>query len=163
MRTFVYITTLLLVSFILSSCQKEFLNPDDSPLDTTVVFKAKINGVQFIAVLTGAAIRPDSVISIAGESNDKQMIVFAVKDSGVHVYTLAINSVFNFGGYTDANSTAFSSNEGINPGDSGGNLAIVSIDRVRRVISGTFNFKAFHQDNRTQRIITEGVFKNISY
>lgn len=163
MRSFIIITSLLILC-ILNSCQKKFEDPNHSSLITPAAdFKAKINGVQFIAVLTGAAIREDSVISIAAESNDKQMIVFAVKDSGVHVYTLAINSLSNFAGYTDANSIAFSSSEGINPGDSGGILAIVSIDRVRKLISGTFNFKAFHQDNRTQRIITDGVFNNIPY
>ena len=74
-----------------------------------------------------------------------------------------MNSVFNFGGYTDATSIAFASNEGINPGDSGGSLAITSIDAVKRLIGGTFEFKAFHQDNRTQKIITEGIFNNVSY
>jgi hypothetical protein len=162
MRSF--IITCLLSACILNSCQKKFEEPKNDFLNTPAAnFKAKINGVPFIAVLTGAAIREDSVISIAAEANDRQMIIFAVKDSGVHVYTLAMKSVFNFGGYTDATSIAFASNEGINPGDSGGSLAIISIDRVRRLISGTFDFKAFHQDNRTQRIITEGVFNNISY
>jgi len=148
---------------IFNSCQKEFEDPNDTSLNTTVVFKAKINGVQFVADISGAAIRADSVISIAGKSNDGQMIVFTVKDSGVHVYSLDINSISNFGGYVDANSLTFSSNEGINPGDSGGNLAIILIDPVKRLISGTFNFKAFRQDSRTQRIITEGVFRNILY
>ena len=163
MRSFVIITSLLGLC-ILNSCQKKFEDPNHSSLITPAAdFKAKINGVPFIAVLTGAAIREDSVISIAAESNDRQMIIFTVKDSGVHVYTLAMNSVFNFGGYTDATSIAFASNEGINPGDSGGILSIISIDPIKRLISGTFNFKAFHQDNRTQRIITDGVFNNISY
>jgi Family of unknown function (DUF6252) len=164
MRTLVIITSMLGLC-ILNSCQKKFEDTNrQASLNPPVAdFKAKINGVQFIAVLTGAAIRSDGVISIAAESNDRQMIIFAVKDSGVHVYTLAMNSVFNFGGYTDAASIAFASNEGINPGDSGGSLAITSIDGVKKLISGTFEFKAFHQDNRTQRIITQGVFNNVSY
>src|ERR1035437_10858233 len=94
---------------IFNSCQKEFEDPNDTSLNTTVVFKAKINGVQFVADISGAAIRADSVISIAGNSNDGQMIVFTVKDSGVHVYSLDINSISNFGGYVDANSLTFSS------------------------------------------------------
>ena len=162
MRIFVIITLLLSLG-IFNSCQKKFEEPNDSSPASPTEFKAKINGVPFIAVITGAAIREDSVISIAAESNDRQMIVLADKDSGVHVYTLAMKSVFNFGGYTDATSIAFYSNEGINPGDSGGTLAITSLDRVKKLFSGTFYFKAFHQDNRTQRTITEGVFHNISY
>ena len=162
MRTIVIITSLLgLCIFI--SCQKKFEDPNIISPVGLAEFKAKINGASFVAVLTGASIRADSVISIAAESNDRQMIVFSVKDSGVHIYTLAMKSAFNFGGYTDAASIAFSSNEGINPGDSGGTLAITSIDRANKLINGTFNFKAFHQDNRTQRTITEGVFTNIPY
>ncbi len=162
MRTIVIITSLLgLCIFI--SCQKKFEDPNVISPAGPAEFKAKINGAAFNAVLTGAAIREDSVISIAAESSDRQMIVFAVKDSGVHTYTLAMKSIFNFGGYTDATSIAFSSNEGINPGDSGGTLAITSIDRINKLISGTFNFKAFHQDTKTQRTITEGVFNNIPY
>lgn len=161
MRTIAITSLLGLCIFI--SCQKKFEDPNIiSPLGAAE-FKAKINGASFVAVLTGAAIRVDSVISIAAETNDRQMIVFAVKDSGVHIYTLAMRSMFNFGGYTDATSIAFSSNEGINPGDSGGTLAITSIDRTNKLMSGTFTFKAFHQDNRTQRTITEGVFNNIPY
>jgi Family of unknown function (DUF6252) len=162
MRGLVIITSLLGFC-ILSSCQKEFLNPEDEPLDTTVIFKAKINGVQFLATISGAAIRSDSVISIAAESDDRQMIVFTVKDSGVHVYNLDMNNFTNFGGYRDACSIAYASNEGINAGDSGGNLAIVSIDTIKRLISGTFNFKAFNQDIGVQKAITEGIFNNISY
>ncbi len=162
MRSFA-VTTLMLSLCILFSCQKKFEDPNIIPPAGAAVFKAKINGASFVAVLTGAAIRDDSVISIAAESSDRQMIVFAVKDSGVHIYTLAMKSAFNFGGYTDATSIAFSSNEGINPGDSGGNLAITSIDRINKLLSGTFSFKAFHQDNGTQRTITGGSFNNIPY
>jgi Family of unknown function (DUF6252) len=154
----------LLSTITLNSCQKEFTQPVEAA--RAVIkgeCKAKINGVEFVAVLTGASIRTDGVISIAAESNNRQMIVFAVKDSGVHIYSLPMKSAFNYGGYTDAFSIAFASNEGINPGDSGGSLSINSIDRQNRLISGTFEFKAFHADNRTQRIITEGVFNNISF
>ena len=162
MRMFVIIT-LLLTLCVFSSCQKKFEEPNDISPVGPAEFKAKINGVQFIAILTGASIRPDGVITMAAESADRQMITFAVRDSGVYVYTLAINSLTNFAGYTDATSIAFYSNEGIEPGDSGGTFTIKSIDRVKKLISGTFNFKAFHQDNRTQRIITDGVFNNINY
>ncbi len=161
MRTIAITSLLGLCIFI--SCQKKFEDPNIISPVGSAQFTAKINGALFVAVLTGAAIREDSVISIAAETNDRQMIVFAVKDSGVHIYTLAMKSIFNFGGYTDATSIAFGSNEGINPGDSGGILAITSIDRTNKLMSGTFTFKAFHQDNRTQRTISEGVFNNIPY
>lgn len=162
MRTHVIITSLLVLC-IFNSCQKEFEDPNDSSGSTTADFRAKISGVQFVAAISGAARRADSVISIAGKSNDEQQIVFTVKDSGAHVYQLEFNSTSNFAGYVSSNSLAYSSNEGSSPAESGGNLAIVSIDSVKRLMSGTFNFKAFRQLDGTQRIITEGVFNNISY
>ena len=92
-----------------------------------------------------------------------RQIAFSVADSGVHVYTLDINSVSNVGSCVTVNSLVYTSNEGTTPAESGGNLAIVSIDPVKRLMSGTFNFKAFRQQDGTQKIITEGVFNNISY
>lgn len=164
MRSHIIISLLLVLCAIFSSCQKEFEDSNNAPINTTVDFKAKINGVQFIAAISGAVRRgSDSVISISGKSNDGQIIAFTLADSGVHVYTLGINSTVNFCGYEDNNGLAFSSNEGINPGDSGGNIAIISIDSVKKLMSGTFNLKVFRQIDRTQRIITEGIFNNISY
>lgn len=153
----------LLGLFIFNSCQKELIDPNDTSVDAKADFKAKINGIQFIGTIFGAAIRTDSVISIAAQSADGQKIVFTVRDSGVHVYQLMINSLTNFGAYTDAHSIAFSSNEGYKPDDAGGNLAIISLDRVKKLISGTFNLKVFREDDRTQRTITEGSFNNIPY
>ena len=162
MRALVIIISLLVLC-IFNSCQKEFEDPNDPSANTTVSFKAKINGVQFIADIHNASIINDSVITLTGKSNDGQMIAFSVADSGVHVYTLDINSITNVGLYVDANSLAFTSVEGGTPAESGGNLAIVSIDPAKKLMSGTFNFKAFRQLDGTQRIITEGVFNNISY
>ena len=162
MRTLVIITSLLVLC-IFNSCQKEFENPNDPSGTTTADFRAKISGVQFVAAISGAAILTDSIISLAGKSNDGQMIAFSVADSGVHVYNLEFNSFSNVGSYVTSNSLAYHSNEGATPAESGGNLAIVSIDTVKRLISGTFNFKAFRQADGTQRVITEGVFNNIPY
>jgi hypothetical protein len=163
MRAHVIITSLLVLC-IFNSCQKKFEDPNDPGVSTPAYFRAKISGVQFAADIYGAARRStDTVISIAGKSIDKQQIVFTVKDSGVHVYQLSFNSTSNFAGYVTGNSFAYSSNEGATPQESGGNLAIVSIDSVKKLMSGTFNFKAFSPLDGTQKIITEGVFNNISY
>ena len=125
MRTHVIILSLLVLC-IFNSCQKEFEDPNDSFTGTTSDFKAKVNGVQFVADISGAVIITDSIITLTGRSNDGQKIVFTVADSG-------------------------------------GNLAIVSLDSVNRLMSGTFNFKAFRTSDGIQKIITEGVFHNISY
>ncbi len=158
-----FILRILLIIFFYNSCQKKYEAPIDAVVNANVEFKAKISGVQFDAVLSGAVRRSDGIISIAGKSYDGKIIAFTLVDSGIHIYSFDMNNTMNFCGYEDNNGLAFSSNEGINPGDSGGNLAITLIDSVRRTISGTFNLKVFRQISRTQRIITEGIFNNISY
>ncbi|MEO6639194.1 MAG: DUF6252 family protein [Ginsengibacter sp.] len=149
--------------FILNSCQKKFENPPEIKSDTTIKFSANIEGNLFLAILSGAAIRSDSVISIAGKSADGQTFVFTLKDSGVHVYDLDMNSTTNFCGYTDARNYAYSTNQGYKPGDARGKLAITILDRVTRLISGTFNFKVLREADKSQRIITNGIFNNIRY
>jgi hypothetical protein len=162
MRTLAILTSLLAFCS-LSSCQKEFEDPNAPDPGTTGEFRAKVNGVQFVAAIYGGAILTDSIISLAGKADDGQMIAFSVADSGAHVYSLEFNSSSNVGSYVSSISLAYSSNEGTSPEQSGGTLAVVTIDTVKRLLSGTFNFKAFRQLDGTQRIITEGVFKNIPY
>ncbi|MDQ6845441.1 MAG: DUF6252 family protein [Bacteroidota bacterium] len=162
MRSF-HVILIVWCLFILNSCQKKFEEPRDAPADTTVIFKAKINTVPFSAVLSGASIRPDSVISIAGQSADGQTLAFTLKDSGVHVYDLDMNSTTNFCSYEDSRNYAFSTNQGYKPGDAGGKLSIVLLDRVKRFISGTFKFTVYREDDNTQRTITDGIFNNIRY
>jgi Family of unknown function (DUF6252) len=164
MRIPVIVTSLIVLCTGINSCQKEFEDPGDPQIITTVDFKAKINGIQFTAAIYGASIRTtDSVLSLAGKSNDGQQVAFTVLDSGVHVYSLSFNSTSNYGAYTDMAGLAFTSNGGTTSTESGGNLAIISIDTVKRVMSGTFNFKAFHQPDGPQRTIAEGTFNNIPY
>jgi hypothetical protein len=161
MRAPIILTSLLLLgNIILNSCQKEYVDPLDTP--TTSDFTAKISGVPFVADITNAT-KTNGIIYLAGKSNDGQMIAFSVTDSGAHVYSLEINNISNLGSYLSSTGSIFFSNEGTIPGESGGNLAIASMDTVQRLISGTFNLKVFRQADSTQKIITEGVFKNISY
>ena len=103
------------------------------------------------------------MISLAGKSNDEQQIAFTTSDSGVHVYSLNFDSFSNYGAYTNRVGLAFTTNGGNTSIESEGSLAITSIDTVKRLMSGTFNFKAFHQPSGPQITITEGVFNNISY
>lgn len=154
---------LLFALCIFYSCQKKFQGPANILTDAPARFSAQINAAPFRASVYGATIRSDSVISIAAKSDDNKMLVFTVTDSGVHSYTLDINSKLNVAGYIDVAGLAFTSNGGRNSNESGGNLTIAFIDTTRRLIGGTFHFKGFRQADMQQRIITEGVFENISY
>ena len=164
MRFPVILTLLLALFTIINSCQKEFKEPIIPVIILTSSFKAKIDGVPFVAAIYGASIRTtDHVISLAGKSNDGQQIAFTAADSGVHVYSLNFNSFSNYGAYTNMAGLAFTTNGGNTSIESGGSLALTSIDSVKRLMSGTFYFTAFHQPSGPQITITDGVFSNISY
>jgi hypothetical protein len=151
-----------------SSCQKEV---DPSILGNTnnpsVVgdFRAKIDGVQWVANSAAGASRVAGFINLVGRSTDKKYVSIHVVDSGVHNYTLN-NVSLNVASYIDSNLTNtfnFSTNQGVNPGDAGGIVNITSIDTANKRISGNFAFNMFRQFDGSKRTFTEGVFTNISY
>ncbi len=128
-------------------------------------FRAKIDGVQWVANSATGASRMLGFINITGRSTDKKYLSITLKDSGVHNYTLDQNS-FNAASYLDSNLTNtfnFSTNQGVNPGDAGGVVNVTSIDAVNKKISGTFSFRVFRQFDNSQRTLTEGSFTNIPY
>src|SRR5205085_8531110 len=108
---------LFIICFSSNSCQKEV--SIDTSRDSTIVsppgsvsasFTAKIDGVSFVADKVASATRALNSIAIVGQANDGQTIALVVKDSGVHVYTLAINSSSNAGSYSKENEIAYATN-----------------------------------------------------
>lgn len=130
-------------------------------------FRAKIEGVQWVADKFSQCARMNNIINITGLGLDKKTITITIQDSGVHNYTLAWdNTSMGAGAFQDsalADVTAFTSNAGTSPSQAGGNVNITSIDEVNKTMSGTFSFKAVRQMTGETRTITEGVFNNIPY
>jgi|GEM_PF-241975 len=130
-------------------------------------FRAKIEGVQWVADKYAQCARMNNIINITGLGLDKKTITITIQDSGVHNYTLAWdNTSLGAGAYQDsalADITAFTSNAGTSPSQAGGNVNITSINEVTKTMSGTFSFKAVRQITGETRTITEGVFNNIPY
>ncbi|MFT3981930.1 MAG: DUF6252 family protein [Ferruginibacter sp.] len=157
----------IVMAVIFSACQHEYdpFDDDNTAAGGTGDFRAKIDGVQFVADSLKAASKMDSVIVITGISKSKKMIVLRVKDSGVHNYTMHNESMTNVAAFTDFAETSpisYATNQTDVPG-SYGNLNITSIDTVNKKMSGTFTLKVFRQFDSTEKIITEGVFTNITY
>jgi len=167
MRIITGIFLLAIICFGGSSCQKDF-TPSEADSTTTTTpgangsFTAKIDGASFVANKAAQASRSLALISIAGQSTDGQTIVFTVADSGVHVYSLDINSM-NAAAYTIDSNYAYTTNQGNSSLQSGGTLSITSIDTVKKTMSGTFSMKMFRALDQSQKNITEGVFTNIPY
>lgn len=139
--------------------------PGSTPV--TGDFRAKIEGVQWVADKYAQCARMNNIINISGLGLDKKTITITLQDSGVHNYTLAWdNSSMSAGAFMDSaltDVTAFTSNAGTSPDQAGGVLSITSINEVTKTMSGTFSFKAVRQTTGETRTITEGVFNNIPY
>ncbi len=128
--------------------------------------RAKFNGTQWVANRMAAAARVGGLINITGFSIDSKVLTITLKDSGVHQYTIDLNSATNAAALVDsslADKSAFTTNQGSNASASGGTLTITAIDVVNKKMSGTFSFKVFRFVDGLQRSVTEGSFTNISY
>jgi hypothetical protein len=159
-----YIALLALVTVIIFSCQREY-NPENEPIaGASGDFRATIDGQAWVANKIKTATIEGGVIAIYGESMDKKSILLRVADSGVHNYSMWLSSATNAGVFQDSaiNPYAFVTNQWDDEGNYG-NLRITNIDTARKTMSGTFDLKVFRQMDSTQRIITSGVFTNISY
>lgn len=166
-------TLLFIVScFSFNACQKELsLDSTDTSHPPIIIppgsvsgsMRAKIDGAQFIADKMTGITRALGRIAITGQSSDGELIVFTVIDSGVYNYTLDVNSFSNAGAYSKNNGPAYSTNGGSTSAESGGTLSITSINTGGQTMSGTFSITVFRQTDATQKIITEGVFNDISY
>src|SRR5450432_2405129 len=154
---------LIIICFGSTSCQKDFTI---SGIDSTIVtppgsvsgsFTATIDGVPFVANKATGATKALNIIAITGQATDGQLIVLRVADSGVHVYTLDINSFSNVAAYSNNNAIAYTTNGGTTDVESGGIMSVTAIDTVNKTISGTFGIKIYRPIDSTQKIITEGV------
>lgn len=166
--------TILLLSFasvvFITSCQKEVdfdpTNPTNpNPPAVSGNFKAKINGMQWIADKAAGASRFGGLINLTGYGKDRKILTITLTDSGVHKYILSdvtINAAALIDS-NDANPFAFTTNQGDYPTTSGGEVNITAIDTAKKTISGTFAFKLFRDDDSAKKAVTEGSFTNLVY
>ncbi len=155
----------IISALVFSACQQDYDPFDGAPSPVTGDFRAKIGGVQFIADSSAAASKMAAVIAITGVDNAGKRILMVVADSGVHNYTFHSQSASNVATYSESNSSnpnAFTTNQYPTPGVYG-NLNITSIDPATKKMSGTFSLKVWRMMDSTEKIITEGVFNNLSY
>ena len=155
------ILTIFVASFTFIACQKELTDPNGST--TPGDFRAKINGVQWVASVSSAT-RLNGLISLVGAGSGKQ-IAITLQDSGVHHYTLDQTSL-QVAAYSDSASGsiyAFTTNQGNSLVQPGGSIDITSIDTANKKISGAFRFTVYRAVDSAQRTISEGSFTNITY
>ena len=172
MRTsFALLVASITVLFV-ASCQKEAnfdpsFNPSTggTPSGVTGNFKAKINGVQWTANKLVSAARMTGIINITGMGTDGKTVTMTLTDSGVHRYILS-DVTLNAGALVDSaetNRISYTSNGGVYPTESGGEVNITSINTTNKTISGTFSFKLFRPIDGGKKTVTEGSFTNVTY
>ncbi|MDB5203187.1 MAG: hypothetical protein JWQ27_2596 [Ferruginibacter sp.] len=157
-----------LVVIGLTACQKELSQENGgggAVAGLTGDFRAKIDGVQWVANQSSGAIRNGGYIMINGQSTDGKVLVIQVVDSGVHAYTL---DEFGDNGAAyvltpNGSSFGFTSNASGDTSLAGGKVSITSIDTTNKKMSGTFKFRVLRDIDTVSHAFTEGSFTNISY
>jgi hypothetical protein len=129
-------------------------------------FRAQINGVQWIAAdATKGASMLAGLINITGISSDNKQLSITLTDTIPGVYTLNQTSS-SYAAYADNDSSdiyAFSTNQGSDTTQAGGQVTITQIDAVNKTLTGTFSFKVYRDIDSHQKTITSGVFYKLPY
>lgn len=165
-KRLITIAVLLLTLPVFFSCHKETSATKSGGLNGD--FRALVNGVDWIAADTSkSAYMLAGVINITGISVDNKQLSITLNDTVTGVYTLNASST-SFAAYADNSSSglfAYSTNASMDTSKAGGIVTITSIDKVHRLISGTFSFKVYQGSvlDTTVLNITQGVFYNLSY
>jgi hypothetical protein len=160
----IWIWVLVLGGLGLFSCRKETSVEDKVALSGD--FRAQINGVQWIAAdATKGASMLAGLINITGISSDNKQLSITLTDTIPGVYTLDQASS-SYAAYADNDSSdiyAFSTNQGGDTTQAGGQALITGIDRVNKTITGTFSFKLFREIDGHQKTVANGVFYKLPY
>lgn len=153
----------ILCLLIHASCQKEYSEATVGTGGSTSVsgvFKAKIDGVQYTADASATAAILLGVTTISASSKDKKFFTIALTDTVSGTYVLDQNSFHGlaFLDSTDTDKEAFSTDGGMDTTQAGGKITI-TIDRTKKIVSGTFSCKVYRNSDGKRKMITEGSFQ----
>ena len=155
---------LLFSGWIFSACKKE--TSIENAGNTTANFTAVINGVQWSAAKTSeGATLLQGLLNITGISLDSQEISITLTDTSLGVHTLSpqTTSLAVFGYIDSSYTTNFSTSQGADSTQAGGEVTLTAINQLNNTVSGTFAFTVYRTTDGTQRTIASGVFNNIPY
>lgn len=171
----IFVCTLAFISF--TSCDVE---PIDSAIDvstgggsgTTIpTFKAKVNGVDFMAASDGiigdfSTSAIGNELNIVGLSSNGKSITIQLINPSIGTFEASYNvSNLNILQYFDSslgtNGTFISYNQTSDTSD--GTVTITHFDRTTNKVSGTFSFTGFNPIDSSTKQITNGVFNNIPF
>jgi len=162
-RTTIFLL-LLSTGLLFSACKKEY--SIENATITTADFTAVIDGRAWAATrATEGATLLQGMLNVTGISVDSEEISITLTDTslGVHTLSPATSSLAVLGYIDSAYTTNFSTSQGADATQSGGQVDLTEISTLNHTVSGTFSFTVYRTSDHTQRTITTGVFKNIPY
>ena len=155
---------ILFAGWIFSACKKEY--SIENANITTANFTAVINGTQWAATTaTEGATVLQGMLNITGISVDSQEISITLTDTSLGVHTLnpQTSSLAVYGFIDSSYATNFSTSQGTDSTQAGGEVDLTEINTLTKTVSGTFSFKVYRSSDGAQRTIASGVFSNIPY
>lgn len=154
---------LLFSGWIFSACKKE---TSIETANVTANFTAVVNGAPWAAAKTSeGATLLQGMLNITGISADSQEISITLTDTALGVHTLSpqTTSLAAYGSIDSSSGATFSTSQGTDSTQAGGEVTLTQINKLNNTVSGTFSFTVYRSSDGQQRTIASGVFTNIPY
>lgn len=155
---------ILFIGWIFSACKKEYSVENANV--TTANFTAVINGIHWAATpATEGATLLQGMLNITGISADSEEISITLTDTvpGVHTLSPQTSSLAVLGFIDSSYKTNFSTGQGTDSTQAGGEVDLTAINTLTKTVSGTFSFKVYRSSDGARRTVTSGIFSNIPY
>jgi uncharacterized protein DUF6252 len=164
MKNVIICALTFLTAWVLSSCKKEMSIENGN--DVGGNFVARIDGTRWAAASNAEQVTMvQGLINITGVSPDNREISMTLTDTveGQYILSEQSTSMAAYMNIDSADLYAFSTDQGGDSSQAGGEVTVTRIDRVNRTMSGTFSFKVYRSIDGRQHTITSGVFNKLPY
>ncbi|HEY8733719.1 MAG TPA: DUF6252 family protein [Puia sp.] len=149
--------------FLFIACSKELSkeNIGHVPAPVTSDFYATIDGKSWDADSLKLVLLTSNGVSINGLSKTGEQISMLLPEFKLGTYSLSTQtaSYALYANLLDSSTNVFVSNSG----SAGGTLTISAIDTLNHLVSGTFQFNLANPADNVTKVITKGVFDNVTY
>ncbi len=141
---------------VFATCKKE-----DNPVTENLYFKCKLNGQDYIpsncANCLQCEILHDTTFILGGNTGFQTLGIGINDGQGIKVISYTLNEVIGRRG--DYKSSTIANDRYFTDASHVGLLTISSLDKTKKIITGTFSFTAYNAIQNNTVNITEGSFR----